>query len=157
VRKALRLFVNFIGGRHAQGEQMPECIDRQMDLTAFPTFSAVIASAPSALGRRLQGPTIKDCGSRPFFTHFGDPQDGAQVTDERLEDAGFDPALRLLIDDIPGRQVMGIKRHCAPVRTIQRKPLKTSRNGKSRCGASSVISVGYGATKTHSSLLTPLG
>jgi hypothetical protein len=66
--------VLFIGDRHAQGEQMPKRIGRQMELTAFPTFGSVITSAPPTLERRLQGPAIKDCGSRAFFTPFGDPQ-----------------------------------------------------------------------------------
>src|SRR5947209_12851454 len=36
-------------------------------------------------------------------------------------------------------------------------PLNTSRRSCSRCGASSVISVRYGATKSHSSSITSLG
>jgi hypothetical protein len=98
--------VLFIGGCHAQGKQMPERVYSQMDLTAFPAFGAVIACAPSTLGRRLQGPAIKDCGGRAFSASCCDPQDSAQVMGKRLEDASFDPALRLLIDDAPGRQVM---------------------------------------------------
>jgi hypothetical protein len=39
----------------------------------------------------------------------------------------------------------GFMRHFAPVRTIQRNPLSTSRKSFSRCGASSVIKVKYGA------------
>jgi hypothetical protein len=52
---------------------MPERIDRQMDLTAFPAFDSVIAGASAALGRRLQGSTINDCGGRAFFAPIGDP------------------------------------------------------------------------------------
>src|SRR5512141_2085923 len=44
-----------------------------------------------------------------------------------------------------------------PVRTIQRMALKISRRSCSRCGASSFISVRYGATKSHSSSVTSLG
>jgi hypothetical protein len=65
--------VLFISGCHAQGEQMPERIDRQMDLTAFPAFGSVIAGACAALRRRLQSPAINDCGSRAFFASIGDP------------------------------------------------------------------------------------
>src|SRR3954469_14664972 len=36
-------------------------------------------------------------------------------------------------------------------------PLNTSRRSCSRCGASSLISVRYGATKSHSSSVTSLG
>ena len=75
---------------------MSKRIDRQMDLAAFPTFGVALPSAGAALRRRLQGPAINDRGSRAFFAPFGDPQDGAQVMDERLENAGFNPALGLL-------------------------------------------------------------
>jgi len=56
--------VLFISGHHEQGKQMPQRIDRQMDLAAFPAFGSVIAGAPPALGRRLQSPATNDCGSR---------------------------------------------------------------------------------------------
>src|SRR5262249_48791096 len=74
--------VLFIGGCHAQSEQMPERIARQMALIAFPAFGPVVASASATLGRRLQSPAVKDCCCRAFFASLGDPQDGAQVVDE---------------------------------------------------------------------------
>jgi hypothetical protein len=45
--------------------------------------------------------------------------------DERLEDAGFDSALRLLIDDVPGRQIMG---HQAPLRSGSHDPAQAVEN-----------------------------
>jgi hypothetical protein len=83
-------------------------------------------------------------------------QDQAHVVHDGLKDASSDPALGLLVDGCGGRSC-GIMRQCAPVRTSQRHPLKTSRKGWSRCGASCAINVRYGATKAHSSSLTSLG
>jgi hypothetical protein len=48
----------FIGGCHAQGERMPERIDRLMDLTAFQAVGAVIVDASAALWHRLQDPVL---------------------------------------------------------------------------------------------------
>jgi hypothetical protein len=48
----------FIGGCHAQGEQMPRRIERQMYLTALSAFGAVVVGASAALGRRLQDPAL---------------------------------------------------------------------------------------------------
>ena len=52
---------------------------------------------------------------------------------------------------------MGMYRHGEPVRTIQRTALNTSRRSCSRCGASSLISVRYDTTNSHSSSDTSLG
>lgn len=38
---------------------------------------------------------------------FGEPQDGAEVADGRLEAAGGQPAAGLLVDGLPGREVLG--------------------------------------------------
>jgi hypothetical protein len=97
----------FIGGRHAQGQQMSERIDRQVDFIAFPAFGAVIACPSATFRSRLQSPAIKDGGGRLVLPTRGDPQDGAQIVDQRFEDASFHPAPGLLIDDVPGRQVVG--------------------------------------------------
>lgn len=51
----------------------------------------------------------------------------------------------------------GIIRHGAPARKNQRRILKTRRRSCSRCGASSRINLGYGATNAHSSSVTSLG
>src|SRR6185437_14577137 len=51
----------------------------------------------------------------------------------------------------------GIMRQEQPARTSQRKALNTSRKLCVRCGASSFISVRYGAQNSHSSSLTSLG
>lgn len=57
---------------HAQGEQIPERIDRQMDLTAFLVFRPIAVGASAALGCRLQGLATKDLGPWAFFAPFGD-------------------------------------------------------------------------------------
>lgn len=56
-----------------------------------------------------------------------------------------------------GGKSFGIIRQGAPARMIQRSPLKTSRNGYSRWGASSVIKVKYGAANAHLSSFISLG
>ena len=56
-----------------------------------------------------------------------------------------------------GRRSLGIIRHGAPIRTIQRKPLNTSRKLCSRCGASSFANIRQGATNAHFSSVTSLG
>ena len=52
---------------------------------------------------------------------------------------------------VQGGRSLGNIRHGHPARTNQRRALKSSRNGYTRCGASSFIKVRYGATNAHSS------
>jgi hypothetical protein len=82
-----------------------------MDLAPFSTFGAVIAGANAALDCRLHRPAIEDRGGRHFFASFRDSEHGAQIMDERLEYSGFEPASHLLIDSVPGRQIV---RHHSP-------------------------------------------
>jgi hypothetical protein len=62
----------------------------------------------------------------------------------------------LLLHAMPRRKI--VRHHSSrTARMNQRRPLNNSRKGGSRCGASSFISVKYGAQKAHSSSLTSLG
>lgn len=61
------------------------------------------------------------------------------------------------LQQVEGGRSAGMERHGAPVVTIQRRPLKTSRSERTGRGASSVINVRYGATRLHSLSLTSLG
>ena len=80
-----------------------------------------------------------------------------QVMRHIFVDASIEPAASLLKIVNRGGRFVGIIRHCAPLRTIHRKPLKTSRGSWSRCGALLIIKVRYGPTKAHSSSDTSLG
>jgi len=84
--------VLLVGGCDAQGKQVSQSINRQMDFIAFAALRAVVAGTPAALDRRLQRPAIEDRGGRHFLPAFGDAQDGAEVVDERFKDFGFDPS-----------------------------------------------------------------
>jgi hypothetical protein len=66
----------------------------------------------------------------------GQPQQPAQVVGHRLEDPGGQPPLRLVVDGLPGREVVGqsIRQEGAPALTIHRKASKTSRRSWVRWG-----------------------
>src|SRR5215217_5798596 len=80
--------VLFGGGRDAQGEQVPESIHGGMYLRAFLALRPVVA------------------GPVPALRAGGQAQDGPQVVNHRLEDSGVDPALGLLVDGLPRREVV---------------------------------------------------
>ena len=87
---------------------MSQGVHRQVRLRPSLALGPVVAGAPfgAALGRRLQGPTVQDCGAglgRPPRCHT---QHLSEVMDDRLEAFGSNPALGLLVDGLPGRQVM---------------------------------------------------
>jgi hypothetical protein len=80
------------------------------------------------------------------------------IGDYGLTDACVQPAVCVWRDGGPGRQATrSIRRHCTPVRPIQRRPLHPSRRPGSRPGASSVINVRDGAPTLHSSSRPSLG
>src|SRR4030095_13675077 len=56
-----------------------------------------------------------------------------------------------------GGKSCGSIRHGHPARTMYRSPLKSTRSGYFLCGASSFISVRYGAQNAHSSSVASLG
>jgi hypothetical protein len=108
-----------IGRRDQQGQQMPQRIDRHMHFAAFAPLGTIIARMAATLGRRLQHAAIENGGSGLAFAPFDSAQQQAQVLHHRLEGAGRQPALRLLINDVPGRQIM---RHHAPSRSRAHHP-----------------------------------
>jgi hypothetical protein len=87
------------GRRETKREQMPECVNSQMDLAAFAPLCPVVASAGAALRRRLQSAAIKDSCRRLLGSALSYAQDGAQVMSKAFEDASFQLLLCLLIDD----------------------------------------------------------
>lgn len=91
---------------------MAERVDGQVDFRAFLALGAIVGGLRAALGRRTQGPTVEGC-TRFRQTSGGQAQQGAQVVGQRIEAAGCQPALSLLVDGLPGRKVVG---HQAPRR-----------------------------------------
>ncbi len=101
----------FVGGRddHAsagsalRGQHLTQCINRHVDFAALATLMPVVA------GARVNDHRAR-CRRAPFdVTH-----QRAQIMDERLKDPGLQPALRLLRDGVPRRQIVG---HHAPRRS----------------------------------------
>ena len=104
---------------YAQRKKMSQGVNRQMDFVAFAAFRPIVAGSGATLDRQLQRPTIEDRSRRLFLSAFGDSQHFAQVVDERFKDFCFDPPLRLLINDMPGWQIV---RHKAPRGTTTNYP-----------------------------------
>src|SRR5271166_2626301 len=100
-----------VGGRDMQSQKMAKRVDGQVELRSLLAFGAVISGASAALRRRAQGPAVDDCGARLRATTGGEAQDDAQVLSQGFEAARPQPSLRLLIDNLPWRQIV---RHPAP-------------------------------------------
>jgi hypothetical protein len=108
-----------IGYCYTQCKAMSQGINRQMDFGAFATFRPVVAGAATALHTGLWRPAVEDCSRRRFLPAFGDSQRCAQVVGERFKDLSFDPSPRLLVDDMPGWQVV---KHYSPSGTTMNRP-----------------------------------
>lgn len=117
----------------------------------------IVARSVAAFGPRLEGARINDNRRGVGGALLAQAQQGVEIVDQRLEDVSGDPALGLLVDRGPGREVVGHVAPLGPVFTIQRTALNTSRRSYFRCGASARQSVKYGATKAHASSLTSRG
>ena len=74
------------------------------------------------LDARLQGAPVQDHGAGPGLAPARDAQQFAQVADDGLEAARLDPAARLLVDGVPGRQVV---RQVAPGGARARQPAQS--------------------------------
>jgi hypothetical protein len=93
---------------------MAEGVDGHVQLGAFLALGAVIAGPGAAFRGRAQRAAVEDGGARRLAAAGGEPQQAAQIVDQPLEAPGAQPALRLLVDDLPGRQIVG---HPAPRRS----------------------------------------
>jgi hypothetical protein len=97
-----------IGGRQMPRQQGAQRIHRCVHLATFASLSPVIARTTSTSRCRLQGPAIQD-GSRGLpAAPFGFPR-ASNADCRRWHQSSLPPTerSRLLIDDIPGRQVIG--------------------------------------------------
>ena len=86
---------------------MPERVHRHVDLRAPAPFVAVVAGPTTALGGRLHRAAIEDGGGWLGLLAGGKAEDGAEVVDDGLEAAGGHPAAALLVDHLPGGEVLG--------------------------------------------------
>ena len=85
-----------------------------MEFAAFAALGPVIPRTMAAFGCTLQGAAVQDGGPWGGLPVRGDAQQYTPVLSHTFKDRGGNPALRLLIDHPPGRQV---RRQIAPGRT----------------------------------------
>ena len=81
-------------------------VDRGMQLGALLALGEIPAGTMAALGRGLQGAAVEDGDSGPAFAAGEVAQEQAQIVHHRLEDTGLEPAPGLLVDDVPGWEIM---------------------------------------------------
>src|ERR687889_1503493 len=107
------LAVVLVGRTHAQGEQVSQSVHRRMHLGALLVLVPVVTAPRAALGSGSQRARVQYCRRRLWSPALRKPQKYAQIVNHLLEDARFEPPLRLLVDRLPRRQVVG---HVAPRR-----------------------------------------
>ena len=93
------------------GHQKPQGINRKVRFAAFASPGAIIIGAFTTFRTGLQCSAVKSGGAGLFFPACCQPQQGAQVVDHRFKHTCLQPALGLLVDPIPGWQIVG---HHAP-------------------------------------------
>src|SRR5690554_1438653 len=103
---------------------MAQGINGHVDLAALLALIAVIAGAWPALARGWQRAPIEDDSTGLSVPALSLTQACSKVVHDRLEAAGRKPTLGLLIDGLPGRQVMrqqppGCTRPYQPAQTIE--------------------------------------
>lgn len=119
-----------------QSQQVAQRIDGRMYFAAFVPLGSIIARMATTFRRRLQGATIKDgCRGLPAATP-GFAQEQAQIVNEGCKAACRQPALGLLIDDVPGWQIIG---HHAPGGTCSRDPTQAIEDFAQAVGALSGV------------------
>ncbi len=142
---------------HGEGQPVTQGIDGDMALRSLPTLGPVVAGPRPTFRSGWQGAAIQNGGGGRIGPARGQAQHLAQIVDHGLEAAGFQPALGLLIDDLPRGQIM---RQPAPRRTAPNQPAQAIE------GFAQVVMalrdglahhVRYDATKAHSSSETSLG
>src|SRR3974390_1554506 len=83
-----------------------------MDLRSFSSFRSVIPRPRPGLGRGLNRTAVENHGGRVWFSPCKFPQQRTQIFHQYLETASPNPALGLLVDHGPRRQIVG---HHSPV------------------------------------------
>ncbi len=136
---------------------MTRGVHGHVDLAAFLLLVTVKAGAAAALRRRLRHPPIEDHRRGPRLQSRSQAEDLAKIMDDLFEDTGPDPALRLLVDRVPRRQIV---RHHAPLRSGAYDPAHPVEDFAQRSAPAAGLLADqgrYGATRAHSSSLTSLG
>jgi hypothetical protein len=99
--------VLLIGGSDQERQQMAQGIHRHRHLTTFAPPGSIIASMLPTFGGRLQRPTSKDRRRGLPVSALRFMQQQSEIAHQRLEATRGPPPLRLLRDNVPGRQVIG--------------------------------------------------
>jgi hypothetical protein len=118
-----------VGRGHPEGEQMAQRIDHQMRLRALLPFGAVVPGPGATLRCALQRAAIDRDGRRRRGAALRHAQERPQIMHERLEAAGGDPALGLLIHDFPRGKVV---RQVPPRRPRAHQPAQRVVHGAQR-------------------------
>ena len=116
------------GGIH-KVSTCPKRVDGEVVLT-FPLPIRSVETGPMpALRRSRQRPAVEDDRRRLRGISLRNPDQDPEIGDDRREDVGIEPAARLLIDRVPGREIVG---HEAPRLTTGYRPLerRVTRSGQ---------------------------
>lgn len=85
-----------ISRSHQQSQQMAQRINCRMNVATTASPGSILARSMSAFRARLQRSAVKNGGRRLCVAPDRQEQQHPQIVDDRLEDACFQPALRLL-------------------------------------------------------------
>jgi hypothetical protein len=96
---------------HMQCQRMPQRVRRHVHCVAPFAVGAIVARPSATFGSGLQGPIVEDRPRRLAGRAFGQAQHSSQVMHHPFEHARFQPPLGVLIDHLPGRQII---RHHPP-------------------------------------------
>ena len=146
------------GRRDVQREQGAQGIDGKVDRAALAPLGSVPPGARPPLSGvlcsvRLSRIIALGAGDRPSPIRMSSRQSAMRAVQTS---ASSQRRVWWETADQGGRSC-GMERQCRPVRAMKRRPLNSSRREWRRCGASSRISVRYGARNAHSSSATSVG
>ena len=101
-----------IGRGDMDRQQVPQGIDGQVDFGALFPFGTIPPRASTAFRGALQGAAVQNHRTRLGGSSLADADQHPQIGNDRFEDAGRQPTTRLLVDRLPGWQIVG---HIAPL------------------------------------------
>lgn len=122
-----------VGGRHHHRQQVAKCIDGDVRLTALLSLVRVIARSCTAFRRGLQGPSVEDGRWRPGVPVLCHAEQFLQVLDDGFERASLKPSLGLIVDRVPGRELVGLE--LLPSREVQPTRLRRLLQNSIACRA----------------------
>ncbi|ONG58791.1 hypothetical protein BKE38_01800 [Pseudoroseomonas deserti] len=103
------------GGRDVQRQQMPQRVDRHVQLRALLPLGPVIPGAGAAFWRGAQRSAVEDGCAGLRFPLRGDTQDAAEVLGQGLEAPAASQRCACCYTVAQGGRSFGIQRHGAPV------------------------------------------